>query len=100
MSFWADKPQPATCGEAGADAEYTLPRLAPFQATAVDVTVPYTSSALVANATVVMRIFIDSRCGARALQQPHARRGPPTRPALPKPRARTHVRTRRPPARA
>ncbi|GBF98828.1 hypothetical protein Rsub_11593 [Raphidocelis subcapitata] len=61
--FWANKTEPAKCGEAGADAEYKLPELRPFQTYTLKVSVPY-SSDLTIGALAWMAIFIDATCVA------------------------------------
>ncbi|GBF96588.1 hypothetical protein Rsub_09334 [Raphidocelis subcapitata] len=64
VSFWANRTIPAKCGEtAGADAEYKLPELKPYQTYALKATVPY-SSDLTAGAVAWTNIFIDSMCTA------------------------------------
>jgi hypothetical protein len=59
VSVWANKTEPAACGEAGADAEYTLPGIAPFETLTLDVKVPF-SDALMPRTIATMRIFLDS----------------------------------------
>ncbi|GBF90395.1 hypothetical protein Rsub_02501 [Raphidocelis subcapitata] len=65
VSLWANRTTYAACGEtAGADAEYTLPEIAPYQTATLKVKVPYTSDSITANDTATMILFIDSKCTA------------------------------------
>jgi hypothetical protein len=59
--FWSNKTENVNCSEtAGADVEYRLPELLPYQTHSFTVKLPYTSAAITPNATTDLHFFIDS----------------------------------------